>query len=861
MASRRHGNSMFYFNLKQAKVFQAVKWEKHLIFRWAGFLKKLFLFFFILCYFLFLLTFFNSFFLGLSFIFLSLCLWFLIIEAFFQLRLSQPELKTKLKKAALRPGKNNLAEFLDLHSAKAVWKSIKWARRKKLSEINSTSLFYELLLDNKKLNFIFSRAIIDIKEVKKALKEYLKKGFTKASLIEKFKPRELLYSDNFQETILESLKIAQKREHQRIETGDLITALSKTDPIFREILVKSEIKSEDIENLSYWLERIEKRLASKKRFWDLENLNKKGSFAKNWSAGFTITLDKYSFDWSRTAGLEGFGVMVGHKKEISEMERILSRLEINNALLVGKPGSGRKNIVQALARRSFLGQSLTKLNYKRIVELDLPSLLSRIENFEEVEFTLNKIFEEVISAGNIILIIDEFHSFVGGETRLGVIDISGILTPFLRLSQLQIIAITTFAGLHKNIEKNSSLIGLFEKIEVTEISEEETVTVLENLVPLLEKRYKMFITYPALKNIVSYSGRYLPAAPFPKKAIDLLDEVMVYVHSQPKKYLVLQEDVDKIVSDKTEIPVGEIEAKERNILLNLENLLHQRIINQETAVEEVSSALRRARVEISQRKKPMGTFLFLGPTGVGKTETSKALAETYFGSEKRMIRLDMSEFQDIKDIPRLIGSMEQEGLLTTKVREDPFSLILLDEIEKAHPNILNLFLQVLDEGHITDGLGRKVIFSNSIIIATSNAGAEVIWKDIKKDKRLDIIKEDLLALLFERKKFRPEFINRFDAVVIFKPLTKENLLDIAELMLDKIKKNLKKQREVNFVITEKLKEKIVDLGYSPTFGAREMRRVIADRVENLLAISFLKKEIKRGDKIAIDSEKFEIIHE
>jgi len=853
--------SKFYFDLKKAEIFQAVRWRKHPVFRLAGFLKKLFLFFFVFSSFLFFLTFFNDFFLGLAFIFLSLALWFLIFEAFFNLKLAQPELKIKLKKVALRPGKNNLAEFLNLQTARAVWKSIKWARRKKTSEINSSALFYELLLDNKELSFIFSRAIINIKEVKKVLKEYLRKDFVRASFIEKFKPREVLFSDDFQETIFESLKIAQKREHQRIETGDLITALSRTNPVFREILVTSELKSEDIEKLSYWQERIEKELAQKKRFWDLKNLNRKGSFAKNWSAGYTITLDKYSFDWSRAARLERFGAMVGHKKEISEMERILSRLEINNVLLVGKPGSGRKNIVQALARRSFLGHSLDKLNYKRIVELDLPALLSRIENFEEVEFILNKIFEEVISAGNIILIIDEFHSFVGGEVRPGVIDISGILTPFLRLPQLQIIAITTFAGLHRNIEKNSSLIGLFEKVEISEISESETITVLEELVPLLEQKYKRFITYPALKNIVSYSSRYLPAATFPKKAIDLLDEVMVYAYSQPKRRLILQEDVAKIVSAKTEIPVGEIEEKERNILLNLENLLHKRIINQETAVKEVSSALRRARVEISQRKKPMGTFLFLGSTGVGKTETSKALAEVYFGSEKRIIRLDMSEFQNIKDIPRLIGSAEQEGFLTTKVREDPFSLILLDEIEKAHPNILNLFLQILDEGYVNDGLGRKVIFSNSIIIATSNAGAEVIWKDIRLNKKLDIIKEDLLSLLFERKKFRPEFINRFDAVVIFRPLTKENLLDIAELMLGKIKKNLKKQKEVDFVITKGLKEKIVDLGYSPTFGAREMRRIIADRVENLLAVSFLKKELKRGDKIAINPETFEIVHE
>ncbi|MGB2762286.1 MAG: ATP-dependent Clp protease ATP-binding subunit [Minisyncoccales bacterium] len=854
--------SSFYFNLKQAKIFQAVKRARHPVFKWSGFLKKLFLFLFISFYFLFLATFLsNNVLFGLSLIFLSFYFWFLIINEFFNSKLAKPELPAELKKIALNPGKNNLAEFLSFEAAIAVWKALKWAKRKKTFELDSTALFYELILGNKNLNFIFYRALIDIKEVKKTLKEYLKKDLIKASLMEKLKSRQEIYLDDFQETITESLKIAKKREHQRIEMFDLITALSKSNPIFREILIKSELKSEDIENLSDWLERIERKAAKRKRFWDLTNLNKKGSFAKDWCAGYTITLDKYSFDWTNAMATDGFGEIVGHSNEVFELERILSRLEINNALLVGNPGSGRKNIVQALTKRSFFNESLPQINYKRVVELNLSSLLSRIDNFEEVEFVINRIFEEVVYAGNIILVIDEFHNYVSEQTKPGVIDISGLLVPFLRLPQLQIIAITTFSGLHKNIEKNSSLIGLFEKVEVSEISEKETITVLEKIVPFLEKKYKKFISYPVLKTIVSYSSRYLPAAPFPKKAIDLLDEIMIYVSSQRGKVLVLPKDVAKIVSDKTEIPVGEIEAQETSILLNLENLLHERIINQETAVKEVASALRRSRVEITKRKKPMGTFLFLGPTGVGKTETSKALSAVYFGAEDRMIRLDMSEFQAIKDIPRLIGSIEQEGILTTKVREDPFSLILLDEIEKAHPNILNLFLQVLDEGHITDGLGRKVLFSNSIIIATSNAGAEVIWKDIKEDKQLNIIKEDLLALLFERRKFRPEFINRFDAVVIFKPLSKENLLGISELMLNKIKKNLKEEKGIDFIITQGLKERIVDLGYSPAFGAREMRRVIADMVENLLAISWLKKEIKRGDKITVDPENFEIIHQ
>jgi len=338
--------------------------------------------------------------------------------------------------------------------------------------------------------------------------------------------------------------------------------------------------------------------------------------------------------------------------------------------------------------------------------------------------------------------------------------------------------------------------------------------------------------------------------------MNLLEETMVYL-AQTRDKILLPKHVAKIVSEKTQIPVGEIEEKEREILLNLENLIHQRIIDQEEAVKEISTALRRARAGITTGKRPMGSFLFLGPTGVGKTETSKALAEIYFGSEERMIRLDMSEFQTIGDIPRLIGSPGEKGLLTTQVRENPFSLILLDEIEKAHPNILNLFLQVLDEGHLTDGWGRKVDFKNTIIIATSNAGYQIILEAIKEGVEWSKVKEKLFDYLFEKAIFRPEFVNRFDAVVAFKPLTKEDLLEIAGLMLQKIKKSLA-QKDIDFVITPGLKEKIVELGYDPIFGARQMRRVIQDKVENALAQALLSGQLKKGNRVEVDPEEFKL---
>ena len=351
------------------------------------------------------------------------------------------------------------------------------------------------------------------------------------------------------------------------------------------------------------------------------------------------------------------------------------------------------------------------------------------------------------------------------------------------------------------------------------------------------------------------ADKYLPI-PFPKSAMDLLDEVLVHLTSTKEKVL-LPKHVNEVVSRKTKVPVGDVEEKERDTLLNLEDLLHQRIINQVEAVREVSTALRRARSQITVRKGPMGTFLFLGPTGVGKTETAKALAEIYFGSEERIIRLDMSEYQSVNDIPRLIGAPGEEGTLTTKIRENPFSLLLLDEIEKSHPNILNLFLQVLDEGFLTDGLGRKVNFRNCIIIATSNAGYQIILKALKEKTEWVDVKRNILDYIFQEGLFRPEFINRFDSMVVFQPLSQKNLLGIAELMLKKLKNNLKDQN-IELIITEPLKEKIAELGYNPTFGARQMRRVIQDKVENVLASALLSKKIKRGDKIAINPDDFSL---
>ncbi len=839
---------MFNFDLKKSAIFQALVWEKIFKIALMGKLRKTFLWLAILLAALFLFGFLGGTFekstlkvlLGSDIMFFALFLACWEINLFFEKELANPKIKNE----------ENLAEFLSYQAARAVWSAILFAQRNNFSEINSSMLFYFLLKGNKELNFVFSRAILNIEAIKRTLEACFK---TERS--EKFTGN---FSKDFQDTIFEALKISGQKDRKRIEIGDILAALAGKDLIFRKILIDSGLREEDMDNLGRWRESLKENIENRKKFWEYKNLAKHGSIAREWASGYTIILDQFGIDWTDYVKNRGFEKIIGHKETILQVERVLGRSDINNALLVGESGSGRGSIIQALAQKCLFGESLPTLNYKRVVELDMTTLLSQIESGEEVEMVLDRIFREIDRAGNIILVINEFHNFVGQLVRPGIIDISGVLSPYLKSPDCQILAVTTYSGLHKYIEQNPSILSLFEKVEVSEISEQDTIVLLENQALVLEQKYKKFITYPAIRDIVVLAGKYLTGIPFPKKAMDLLDEIMVGASQDKKENLILQEHVAKIISEKTQIPIGEMGNKEKDILLHLEDLLGLRIVGQEEAVSEVSTAMRRSRAEITIRSGPMGAFLFLGPTGVGKTETAKALAAIYFGSEEKMIRLDMSEFQAISDIPRLIGTEKEEGLLTTKVRENPFSLILLDEFEKAHPDILNLFLQVFDEGHLTDGAGRKVDFKNSLIIATSNAGYQIILEAIKEKKQMSEIKTDLLDFLFKEGVFRPELLNRFDAVVVFRSLTKENLLDIAGLLLRKLKNNLD-QKGIDLIITDNLKEKIVELGYSPIFGAREMRRVIQDKLENVLAVALLSGQIKRGDRVEITPKDFKLI--
>jgi len=847
---------MINFNLKKSEINKALILEKMSVFRFLKIGRKIFLFLSVLFLILLVYGFLGQKFsqsanrdiLGFLIIFLSSCISFLIKDAFFNFKIKNPKPKNSIIEAAENPLNYNLADFFDFEAAKAVNKALKSARS---PQVASTHILRFVLKGSSKIKFIFNRLLLNLPEFQEIVKEEIKKF-----PVAKNGPAEI--SDDFEQVILKSLKIAVERNHQKVDLGDLFSSLAEIDQTLKGFLVEKKLKAEDIKNLTWWLDNLEQKRKKGKRFWSRDNLLKKGSLARAWTSGYTINLDKYANDLTRE--IKGRNMeFVGHENELEVIERTLATRGDNNVLLVGQPGTGKRSIVYNLTQKLMLGRSLGEINYKKVVEIDMPSLLAQIESVEEVEIVLNEIFREAVTAGNIILVIDGIHNYIGQPMGLGVIDISGILSPYLRLQDFRIIGITTYEGLHKNIEKNSTVLSLFEKIEVSEISQRETLCLLENLVPRLEKQYKIFISYPALREIVSLTDRYFPSLVFPEKAIDILKEAAVFVVSlKGKKKILLPKHIAKMITRKTEIPVGEIESKEKSLLLNLESKIHKRIINQEEAVKEVCTALRRARSQISVKKGPMGAFLFLGPTGVGKTETSKALAQIYFGSESKMIRLDMSEFQSVKDISRLIGTEFEQGILTNPVRENPFSLILLDEFEKAHHNILNLFLQVLDEGHITDGVGRKVDFKNSMIIATSNAGYKIILSALKSNEKWEGVRQRIIDYVFEERIFRPELINRFDAVVVFTPLTKQNLLDIAELMLKSLKKNLE-EKGISFIITQELKEKIVELGYNPAFGARHMRRVIQNKVENVLASALLAGHLSRGSVCRINPADFTLI--
>lgn len=561
------------------------------------------------------------------------------------------------------------------------------------------------------------------------------------------------------------------------------------------------------------------------------------------SFGYTRTLERFA----REISGQNLYLTPTEKEALQEIEKILTRPQNNNILLAGEPGVGRHATIENLAT-AITASHLPNLSAKQLIYLDTIALAGTGKNLVAVKSNFESVLVEAKNAGNVILVVDQIDKIVSAkDSRL---DLSEVLTFALSQSDLPIIGITTPDEFSEYIRPNAAVLKFFERIDLEEPKPAETLQVLVGKALNALGREKIASDLSALSEIVERSNQLIADRKQPEKAIVLFDEVRAEAASLGQRVTV--QLVDTIISLKTKTPVGALTKSESAKLKDLEGILHKRIIGQNEAIDGIAKAMRRARTEIENTQKPIGSFLFLGPTGVGKTETAKALAEAYFGDENKMTRVDMSEFQAGDAQARLIGdiSSKSPGILTSQVRDHPYGILLLDEFEKANPAVHNLFLQVLDEGYLSDAFGKKVSFSNIIIIATSNAGAEFIREQLAGGNDQPELSDKLISYVLEKGLFSPELINRFDGVIVYHPLTEDEIVKVTALMLKKLSVKLKEAKNITLELTDELAAKVAKAGYNTQFGARPIKRLIQDKIEDEIAKMIIDEKVKNGDRIS-----------
>lgn len=655
-----------------------------------------------------------------------------------------------------------------------------------------------------------------------------------------------------------------------------------------------------------------------------QDMRMDGPKGRSAERGATPTLDKYSRDLTKQAAEGKLDPVVGREEEIRRVIQILSRRTKNNPCLVGEPGVGKTAIVEGLAKKITEGDVPDTVKNKRVVTLDLSGMVAGSKYRGEFEERIKAVISEVINSGDVILFLDELHTIIGAGGAEGALDASNILKPSLARGELQLVGATTREEYRKHIEKDAALERRFQPIDVAEPTQEETLQILKGLRPAYEEHHKVTITDEALEAAVKLSTRYINDRFLPDKAIDLMDEASSRIrlevysdspkrkeaeeklkalenekeeaikneeyekagaikkkqtrlkkqiekideeikeHREEKELFVTGEDIAAVISSWTKIPVKKLKEEESERLRKLEEILHKRVVGQEEAVSAVAKAIRRGRVGLKDPNRPIGSFLFLGPTGVGKTELSKALAEAVFGTENSMIRVDMSEYMEKHSVSKMVGSppgyvgYDEGGQLSEKIRRNPYSVVLFDEIEKAHPDVFNILLQVLDDGHITDAQGRKVSFKNTIIIMTSNAGAQNIIapktlgfsgeNDAKAD--YNRMKDGVMDEI--RRIFKPEFLNRIDEIIVFHSLSRENIKEIVSIMFKKISDRALEELNIKLKCTEEFVVHIAEKGFDEKYGARPLRRAIQNEVEDRMSEEILMGKIKSGDTVTVD---------
>jgi ATP-dependent Clp protease ATP-binding subunit ClpC len=681
------------------------------------------------------------------------------------------------------------------------------------------------------------------------LKNFLEDIFKEAKNSPQAKDSSYLNGE-YRKYLLESFWQALATESSFIKPAHLLLALlNLTD--FKRVLNKYDVKFEDFQNVMLWMKY---KNTKNSDFLSRSSFNKPPHHIMNrsWSAVVTKTLDIFSVDITDYARVGRLLPLVDREIETRMLIRILQRSAKNNALLVGQEGSGRDAIIRGLASKIAKNEAPSTLFDKRVVKLDLGSLGSGSDG-EMLKKRIEIIMQEVVRAQNVIIYIPNIHELAKVQSYTSL-DIISFLAPLFSKRVIQIIGSTTPQDYQKIVEPRKDFAQSFETIKIKELSPADSLKVLSIQVPLLERENQILISYRACQEAIKQADQFIPDRLLPQKALDILAEAIVRTKDVKRKELVTETEIQEVFSEKTGIPITKIGLGEAEELLNLEEKIKKNIVGQEWAVKNVAEAIRRMRVRIGEKEKPIAVFLFLGPTGVGKTELAKTLAELYFKSRKNMIRIDMSEFSSAYDLHKMIGSPTEgsAGLLTEQVIRNPFSLILLDEFEKADPAIWDIFLQVFDDGILNDGQGRKVNFTNTIIIATSNIGSKIILEKLQEgqdDRSIKpLIKGELLKV------FRPEFINRFDDIIIFNSLSLENIKMIARLEINNLNLRLEEEQGITIELTAEALDYLARIGYSPEFGARFLKRIIREKIEDALIIGILKKQHTRGDVVKIGRE-------
>jgi ATP-dependent Clp protease ATP-binding subunit ClpC len=712
------------------------------------------------------------------------------------------------------------------------------------------------LFDCREIKKSLQRLDLSWPEFSQKLEEYLKK-----SLDRKLKPKEIL--GKIEKLVLAAYQEAVLANENFIEPRNILTGLFQIDcPDLARLFDLFALLPDDLREVLIF-GRYQGALVSFKRlpatlggFVRRPFYKRRREVNRAWTSRPTPNLDKFALDLTDLARYEKIGFLIGHKEEYERLLNILCRPTKPTALLIGEPGVGKSTIVSHLAYQIIKDRVPAPLFDKRLVSLELGSLVAKATP-EELSGRLKQIIEEILQAGNIILFIPDIDNLVktSGEFFLSASD---ILLPAIQSGAFPVIGATYPREFRQFIEPKSDMAAAFEIIRVEEVKEAEAVKILVYDSLILENQFRIKIKFGAIKQAVVLAHRYLRAKPLPSSAEEVLKEALASVQNQGRKVLET-EDVVATVERRTKIPIQRAGPEETEKLLNLEELIHQRLINQEEAVKAVSRALREYRSGLSRRAGPIAAFLFVGPTGVGKTELSKILTQIQFGSQELMLRFDMSEYQEKESISRFIGTPDGKipGNLTEAVSQKPYSLILLDEFEKTHPDILNLFLQVFDEGRLTDNLGHLVDFQNTIIITTSNAHSEFIKTEIEQGRTMEAIAEELKKKLTDY--FKPELINRFSATIVFRSLKLEEIVAITKLQLNDLGKILRETHGIDLQFEESVIKKIAELGYSPVFGARPLRQIISDNLRSVLAEKILRQEISRGNtiRVELEGERFE----